>query len=126
MLAAVALAVTLPPTGWFAVGGIVGGQFTVMFLGGLIGLVIMRFAAGWFVNLPKKYPALETAAFLIVGWVGVKLLVHTLAHEKVGIIDHHFPEIFSWKLVFWGVLILISFGGYMYSKRKGPQEALEN
>ncbi len=38
MLAAVALAVTLPEIGNFDIGGINGGQFTVMLLGGLIGL----------------------------------------------------------------------------------------
>ena len=82
MLAAVALAVTLPELGNFDIGGINGGQFSVMLLGGLIGLVIMRFAARQFVVLLDKYPSLETAAFLIVGWVGVKLVVLTLSHEK--------------------------------------------
>ena len=78
MLAAVALAVTLPPTGRFTIGADRWGQFTVMFLGGILGLVIMRFAANWFVKLLHTKPSLEIAAFLIVGWVGVKLAVfHT-------------------------------------------------
>ena len=34
-----------------------------MFLGGIIGLVIMRFAANAFVKLLHKRPSLETAAF---------------------------------------------------------------
>ena len=38
MLAAVALAVTFPELGDFHVGGINGGQFIVMLLGGIIGL----------------------------------------------------------------------------------------
>ncbi|MFC7784625.1 TerC family protein [Rossellomorea sp. GCM10028870] len=122
MLAAVALAVTLQPTGWFDVGGIDGGQFIVMFLGGIIGLVIMRFAATWFVKLLEKYPTLESAAFLIVGWVGVKLAVFTLAHPDVAILDHHFPESKPWKLVFWTVLILLSVGGYLLSRKKAKQE----
>jgi YkoY family integral membrane protein len=87
MLAAVALAITLTPTGWFTVGGIDGGQFTVMLLGGIIGLIIMRFAANWFVKLLHTRPTLETAAFMIVGWVGVKLAVFTLAHPEVGMLD---------------------------------------
>ena len=71
MLAAVALAVTLKPTGWFAVGGIDGGQFLVMMLGGLIGVVIMRFAATSFVKLLSKYPSTRNSSFLhqLVGWV---------------------------------------------------------
>jgi YkoY family integral membrane protein len=118
MLAAVALAVTLTPSGWFRIGGIDGGQFVVMFLGGIIGLVIMRFAANWFVKLLQERPTLETAAFLIVGWVGVKLAVFTLAHPEIGILDRHFPESFIWKLIFWVVLISIAVGGYIFSARK--------
>ena len=97
MLAAVALAITLPPVGDFTIGGINGGQFLIMFLGGLIGLIIMRFAANAFVKLLHTRPVSETAAFLIVGWVGVKLAVFTLAHPDVGILDRHFPESQSGK-----------------------------
>ena len=118
MLAAVALAVTLRPTGWFHIGGIDGGQFSVMLLGGLIGVVIMRFAATSFVRLLAKYPALETAAFLIVGWVGVKLSIFTLAHPNVHIINEHFPESTAWKLTFWIVLIGIAASGYLVSRRQ--------
>ncbi len=121
MLAAVALAVTLTPTGWIKIGGIDGGQFMVMFLGGIIGLVIMRFAATWFVKLLHKYPALETTAFLIVGWVGMKLAVFTLAHKKIAIIDHHFPESTIWKLIFWIVLLFLAFGGYLFSKKQAAR-----
>ncbi|WP_170006767.1 TerC family protein [Bacillus fonticola] len=117
MLAAVALAVTLPETGWFDIGGIDGGQFIVMFLGGLIGLVIMRFAAGVFVDLLKKYPMLEMSAFLIVGWVGVKLAVHTLAHPDVALIDPHFPESTLWKSIFWSILVGFALFGYFASRR---------
>lgn len=112
MLAAVAIAVTLPELGDFDIGGINGGQFAVMFFGGVVGLIIMRFAAHKFVQLLAKYPSLETAAFLIVGWVGVKLLVLTLSHPGVGILDEHFPHSTIWKAIFWVVLVIIAAGGY--------------
>ncbi|MEJ9210889.1 TerC family protein [Bacillus smithii] len=118
MLAAVAMAITLSPIGSFQIGGIDGGQFIVMFLGGMIGLVLIRFAASWFVQLLEKYPTLETAAFLIVGWVGVKLIVFTLAHPKIHILDEHFPESIGWKSVFWGVLVAIAVIGYVVSRKK--------
>lgn len=117
MLAAVALAVTLPHWGTWEVGGINGGQFTVMFLGGIIGLIIMRFAAQYFVRILKNYPQLETAAFLIVGWVGVKLTVMTLAHKDIAVLDESFPHSTTWKIIFWGVLILIALGGYLIGVR---------
>ncbi|HIX43156.1 MAG TPA: TerC family protein [Candidatus Kurthia intestinigallinarum] len=122
MLAAVALAVTLPHWGEWEIGGINGGQFTVMFLGGIIGLVIMRFAAQAFVKLLQKYPQLETAAFLIVGWVGVKLTVMTLAHKDIGVLDEHFPHSFAWKAVFWTVLVVIAVGGYIMGVRGAKKE----
>lgn len=118
MLAAVALAVTLPELGHFHIGGINGGQFLVMLLGGIIGLVIMRFAARQFVVLLDKYPSLETAAFLIVGWVGIKLVVLTLAHEKLQIIDTAFPHSTLWKTTFWVVLVGIIVIGYLTGVKK--------
>ncbi len=122
MLAAVALAVTLPEWGDFHVGGINGGQFTVMLLGGIIGLIIMRFAARKFVVLLEKYPSLETAAFLIVGWVGVKLVVLTLAHEKLQIIDPGFPNTTVWKATFWIVLVGIALHGYLKGIKEGRRK----
>lgn len=121
MLAAVAIAVTLPELGNIEIGGINGGQFAVMFIGGLIGLVLMRFAAQWFVRILQDYPSLETAAFLIVGWVGVKLAVLTLAHPKIAILDEHFPHSGPWKATFWVVLLVIAVGGYLIGVRQKKQ-----
>lgn len=123
MLAAVAIAVTLPYWGTYEIGGINGGQFAVMFIGGVIGLVIMRFAAHKFVQLLEKMPTLETAAFLIVGWVGVKLAVMTLAHPNVAILDEHFPHSTPWKLTFWVVLLGIAVGGYLLGVVQQKKEA---
>jgi YkoY family integral membrane protein len=92
ILAAVALAVTLPPTSLPQIGGLDGGQFLVIFTGGFIGLVIIRFAANLFVGLLHSRPGLETAAFLIVGWVGVKLTIITLCHPEVGILPYDFAH----------------------------------
>lgn len=123
MLAAVALAITLPPLGDLVIGGINGGQFSVMLAGGLVGLVIMRFAAHKFVQLLANYPQLETTAFVIVGWVGVKLTVLTLAHEKLGFLPLDFPHSTEWKLIFWGVLVAIVVIGALISikKKRAPQ-----
>ena len=85
MLAALAIAVTLPKVG-IHFGGMDLGQFVVMFLGGMIGVILMRYAATWFVELLNKYPGLEGAAFAIVGWVGVKLVVMVLAHPDIAVL----------------------------------------
>ncbi|MBM7573397.1 TerC family protein [Aquibacillus albus] len=118
ILAAVALAVTLPNTNLPQIGGLDGGKFMVIFAGGLIGLIIMRFAANVFVKLLHSRPGLEVAAFLIVGWVGVKLTVYTLSHPELGILPYGFAKSPEWKITFYVVLILIALGGWFLSKDK--------
>lgn len=118
ILAAVALAMALRPTGLGTIGSLDAGQFAVVFLGGMIGLIIMRFAANIFVGLLAKRPGLEVAAFTIVGWVGVKLAVLVLAHDEVGWIPHAFPHSTGWKLTFYIVLVLIAVIGWFSSKKE--------
>ncbi|MFC0273544.1 TerC family protein [Metabacillus herbersteinensis] len=126
ILAAVALAVTLPATNLPSIGGLDGGQFAVIFAGGLIGLIIMRFAATFFVKILKKKPNLETAAFLIVGWVGVKLALYTLAHPEIELIDKHFIESATWKLIFWTVLAGLAIGGWFLSKNEEVESVVDD
>ncbi|MDG4657456.1 TerC family protein [Ectobacillus antri] len=122
ILAAVALAVTLPKLGSGTIGGLNTGQFLVILAGGVIGLIIMRFAANYFVALLQKRPGLESAAFLIVGWVGVKLAVYTLSHPSLSVLPYDFPKSLAWKAVFWGVLLCIAIGGWFFSKPKQETE----
>ncbi|TXC81896.1 TerC family protein [Metabacillus litoralis] len=118
ILAAVALAVTLPNTNLPNIGGLDGGKFLVIFIGGLMGLIIMRFAANYFVTLLHKRPGLEIAAFAIVGWVGVKLAVFTLSHPDLAILPVGFAKTPEWKITFYVVLVLIAVAGWFLSKEK--------
>src|SRR5690625_1119617 len=69
ILAAVALAVALPPTGLFTVGSLDGGQFLVIFAGGMIGVIIMRFAANMLdrksTRLNSSHVAISYAVFCL-------------------------------------------------------------
>ena len=123
ILAAVALGVTLPELPIVDIGGMNGGHFIVIFAGGFIGLIIMRFAANMFVKLLAKKPGLEVAAFLIVGWVGVKLAVLTLSHNAVGILPESFAHSTTWSIIFYGVLVVIALGGWFLSKDVKHEEA---
>lgn len=118
ILAAVAMAVVLPDTPIPAIGGIDGGKFLVIFAGGFIGLVIMRFAATLFVKMLERRPGLEIAAFLIVGWVGVKLAVYTLSHPVLSILSEEFAKSTEWKVSFYLVLLGIALCGWFLSKKK--------
>lgn len=99
------------------------GQFSVMFIGGMIGVILMRFAATWFVDLLNKYPGLEGAAFAIVGWVGIKLVVIVLAHEDIGILPEHFPHSTLWQAIFWTVMILLVVIGWLTSVRSNKKKS---
>ncbi|TWD98564.1 integral membrane protein TerC family protein [Neobacillus bataviensis] len=109
------------PLGEF--GGMDGGQFIVVLLGGIAGLVLIKFAATWFVQLLEKRPALETTAYAIVAWVGVKLAVITLAHEDIGILDHHFPHSTIWTVIFYAVLVGIALICWFAPRNKPLKEA---
>ncbi|KPG91011.1 TerC family protein [Staphylococcus hominis] len=122
MLAAMAIAVTLPKMG-IHFGGMDLGQFGVMFIGGMIGVILMRFAATWFVDLLNKYPGLEGAAFAIVGWVGIKLVVIVLAHPDIGVLSEEFPHSTLWQAIFWTVMILLVVIGWLTSVRKNKKNA---
>lgn len=120
ILAAVALVIALPDTPLGEIGGMDGAQFIVIVLGALAGLIVIKFAATFFIRILRERPSLETAAMLIVGWVGVKLLMHTLAHEDIHLISHEFVEGPIWSTIFWGVMLSLAVGGWFLSGKKQP------
>ncbi|MCA1055849.1 TerC family protein [Rossellomorea aquimaris] len=123
ILAAVALALGLPDSPLGNFGGMDGGKFLVVILGGIAGLILIKYAATWFVQLLETRPALETTAYAIVAWVGVKLAVITLAHEDIHILDHDFPHSTVWTLIFYGVLIGIALLGWFAPGNKKAEES---
>lgn len=118
ILAAVALALGLPDSPLGDIGGMDGGQFIVVVLGGIAGLILIKFAATWFVKLLSVRPALETTAYVIVAWVGVKLAVITLAHEDIGILPPDFPHSTPWTAIFYIVLVAIAVIGWFSPSNK--------
>ena len=53
-------------------------------VGVFIGILAMRFIAQWFVKLMEKYTFLETAAFVVIGILGIKL--------TLSLFEHFYPE----------------------------------
>lgn len=49
-------------------------------IGVFIGIFAMRFIAQWFVTLMEKYSFLETAAFVVIGILGIKLVLSLFEH----------------------------------------------
>jgi tellurite resistance protein TerC len=58
-------------------------QLWVVMLGVAIGILLMRFAAGWFSYAAQREPVLETAAYILVLAIGAELLLEELACVSV-------------------------------------------
>lgn len=122
ILAAVALALALPDSPLPTFGGMDGAKFAVIVIAGIAGLILIKYAATWFVKLLSERPGLETTAYLIVAWVGVKLAVITLSHDDLGVLPHDFPHGLVWTLIFWTILLGIAVGGWFISGRKSNKK----
>ena len=108
--------ITLPKT------GIQDDKLWVVVAGAMIGIVLLRFAAGAFAKLLDRYPGLDHVAYTLVGWVGLKLLSHALhrAHDLKAI---PFAVPGMSEPVFWGglVSILILGVGMAVARGKGDE-----
>ena len=85
----------------------------VVLAGGLLGIIAIRVVIGQLLSLVRRYPAIVDGAFVIIAWVGLKLLVEYLHAE--GHIDFVINKWISFGLI--GVIFLVS---YVYARRKGP------
>ena len=83
----------------------------VVMTGGILGIVAMRVVVGKLIALIKRYPALVDGAFIIIAWVGLKLLLE-YAHQMHWI-DWQVPT--AWSL---GGIAVIFVGAYLYARRQ--------
>jgi tellurite resistance protein TerC len=81
-------------------------QIWAVFVGVALGILFMRFAAGWFSYLVEKVPVLRKTAYILVLNIGVELLIEDLAHVDVK------PGL---RLAITGITILVSLA-YNYIK----------
>ena len=85
----------------------------VVLAGGLLGIVAIRVVIGQLLAIVRKYPAIVDGAFIIIAWVGVKLLLEYL--RMAGLIHFEINKWFSFGLI--AVIFLLS---YLYARRQGP------
>ncbi|MEJ5169807.1 MAG: TerC family protein [Fimbriimonadales bacterium] len=98
--------------------GVDDSKIWVVYLGAVIGIVLLRFAASLFVQLLDRFPKLDHVAYALVGWIGVKLGVHSwekgVQTLAPGSWSPHLPE-----AVFWGGLFAIAIVGSAIAVRAG-------
>jgi YkoY family integral membrane protein len=67
-------------------------KFWVVATGGMLGVVLMRFAAVLFIRLIERFPRLELSAYLLVGIIGVKLVLDWLLNAQRQRLDFESPS----------------------------------
>lgn len=91
----------------------------VVITGGILGIVTMRMVIGSLLRIVRRYPALVDAAFVIIAWVGIKLLIEYA--NTMGYTSLHVNKWFSFSLI-----VVIFLAGYLYARRQGPVEDEES
>jgi YkoY family integral membrane protein len=91
----------------------------VILVGGMIGVLLMRVAAMGFIRLLARFPRFETAAYLLVAVVGLKLLADWWINADHEQLNFESPT----TLAFWGfwtVMLLCAGVGFLPHKPKIP------
>jgi YkoY family integral membrane protein len=93
----------------------------VIITGGILGIIAMRLVIGQLLALVNRYPVLVDGAFIIIAWVGIKLLLEYL--HLVGVVHFQIP-----KTISLGLIVVIFAIALVWAKMQGPAEtdALQN
>ena len=83
----------------------ISDQYILIIFGAIIGVLALRFTSGIFLRLLEKFLRLETAGYIAILIIGIKLLLNTLIKETI-LPDYYFY-----------ILILITFL-WGFSKRE--------
>jgi len=91
--------------------GVVGSRpekLWVILIGGMLGVILMRYAAVLFIRLLEKFPRFETAAYLLVVVIGLKLLIDFAANSAAhpDRVNFHSPS----SPAFWALWVLMTAG----------------
>jgi YkoY family integral membrane protein len=87
----------------------------VILTGGILGIVMMRLVIGSLLAIVERYPPLVDGAFIIIAWVGLKLLLEYLHVE--GYVHFEIPRWFSLGL------IVVIFGAALWYARNQERKA---
>jgi YkoY family integral membrane protein len=93
----------------------VSNKVWVVVTGGILGIIMMRLVIGRLLSIIRRYPALVDGAFIIIIWVGLKLLLE-YGHQ-LGWVPFEIPKWLS-----LGLIVVIMGAAYVYARRQGPVE----
>jgi len=118
VLAAVALVGPAPPGSQ----SLIHPKFWVIAIGGMLGIVVMRFAAAALSKIIERFPRLHRAAYLLVLLIGIKLLIdwgfNDAAHpHRIDFQDPGRPALW----IFWMCAVLVLATGFIGKRYGEPQ-----
>ena len=90
----------------------------VIITGGVLGIIAMRMVIGQLLVIVRRYPALVDGAFIIIAWVGIKLLIEYF--HSLGWIDVVVPKWLS-----LGLIVLIFAASFFYARRQPVMDDAE-
>jgi YkoY family integral membrane protein len=96
----------------------ISSKLWVVIAGGILGIVAMRIVAGQLIELIKRYPAIVDGAFIIIAWVGLKLVVEYL--HTIHVVPFGIPQWLSLSLI-----VVIFVASYLYARRVGAVETVD-
>ena len=88
----------------------------VIITGGVLGVIAMRLVIGQLLVLVNRYPTLVDGAFIIIAWVGIKLVLEYL----------HAAGYIHWEVPKWlslGLIVVIFVVAFVMARMEGPVEA---
>jgi YkoY family integral membrane protein len=94
------------------------GKLFIVFTGGVLGIITMRFVVRYFLILLDRFPGLAEGAYCLVAWIGLKLLISGFHHADF--IGFQIPE-----ELFWSVMILIAVISLFVGRRPRPGEGTD-
>jgi len=81
----------------------ISDQYILIIFGALVGVLALRFTSGIFLKLIDKFSRLETAGYIAILIVGIKLLLNTLIKESI-LPDYYFYILILFSFI-WGFSI---------------------
>ncbi len=87
----------------------------IVFVGGFIGVVMLRYASSIFIRLLDRFPNFESAAYWMILVVGTKLIVDGFHLPSIDFHSSNSP--YFWG--FWGLLLLCVLSGFRKKVPKG-------
>ena len=83
--------------------------------GGILGIITMRMVIGQLLAIVERYPALVDGAFIIIAWVGIKLIIEYL--HQAGYVHFEIPKWLS-----LGLIVVIFVVAFLYARRAEQQQ----